>query len=225
MKVKDTTAQEFIGDQIRAFEVAGEWIPGIKIIQCTDPFQNLFICKRGQEHFGLTRASFEYLPVGDYRGTIFDPEGPQTYQLGVTKCKDTSLVEKKIYICYGQLMEKGEVDLVIVDYLFPGESDRSRFTFTQIIPVQLEPRVAAKAKRTLEEMAFRKKNEAKFSQLTGRNKEVLALMAKGVKAEQIGERLFIGVNTVNSHKKRIKELLETSDNGEILRYCLAFDLL
>ena len=40
MKLKDTAEQEFIGNQIRAFEIAGEWIPGIKIIQRTDPFQS-----------------------------------------------------------------------------------------------------------------------------------------------------------------------------------------
>src|SRR5690606_26922254 len=120
MRLKTTAEQEFIRNKIQAVEIAGEWIPGIKIIQRTDPFQNLFVCKRGLKHFGLTKASFEYLPATDYRGIIFDPEGPQTYPLGVTKCKDTSLVEKKIYLCYGQLMEKGEVDLVIVHSLFPG---------------------------------------------------------------------------------------------------------
>ena len=225
MKLKDTTAQEFIGNQIRAFEVAGEWIPGIKIIQCTDPFQNLFICKRGQEHFGLTKASFGYLPARDYRKIIFNPEGPYTCQLGVSKYKDTSLVEKKIYIRHDQLIEKGEADLVIVHYLFPGEPDRSGFTFTQIIPIEFEPWAEPKAKRILEEMVFKKENEIKFSLLTDRNKEVLSLMAKCVRAKQIGERLFIGENTVNSHKKHIKEVLETNDNWEITRYGLAFDLI
>ena len=225
MKFKDTTEQEFIGNQIRAFEIAGEWIPGIKIIQHTDPFQNLFICKRGQEHFGLTKASFEYLPARDYRKIIFNPESPHTCQLGVTKYKDTSHVEKKIYIRHDQLIDKGEADLVIVHYLIPGDPDRSGFTFTQIIPIAFESWAEPKAKRILEEMVFRRKKETSFSELTDRNKEVLSLMAQCVQAKQIGERLFIGENTVNSHKKRIKEVLETNDNWEIIRYGLAFDLI
>lgn len=225
MKLQSTTEQEFITNKIHALEIAGEWIPGIKIIQRTDPFQNLFICKNGLKLYGLTRASFKYLPAREYRGIIFDPDSPRTCQLGVTKCKATSIVEKKIYISYDQLMEKGKADLVIVHYLFPGEPTRSHFTFTQIILLNFESWATTKAKRILEEMVFKRRNAAKFSHLTGRNKEVLSLMTKGLKAKQIGERLFIGVNTVNSHKKRIKELLETSDNWEILRYCLAFDLL
>ena len=225
MKLNNTTEQEFIQTQIQAFEIAGEWIPGIKIIQRTDPFQNLFICKRGQKHFGLTGASFGYLPARDYRKIIFNPDGPYTCQLGVTKCKDTSLVEKKIYIRHDQLIEKGEADLVIVHYFFPGDPDRNGFTFTQIIPLTFESWADPKAKRILEDMVFKKENEIKFAELTDRNKEVLALMVKCIKAKKIGERLFIGENTVNSHIKRIKEVLETNDKWEIIRYGLAFDLI
>lgn len=224
MKLNDPSEQEFITNKIQAVETAGAWIPGIKIIQRTDPFQILFICKYGLKHYGLTNAAFKYLPAREYRGKIFDPNSPNTCQLGVTKLGDTSFVEKKIYISYGQLIERGKVELVIVHYLFPAQPTKSHFTFTQIIPLSFEPWAAAKATRILEEMAFRRKNTGKFSQLTARNKEVLALSARGVRATQIGERLFIGVNTVNSHKKRIKELLETTNNWEILRYCLAFDL-
>jgi len=52
-----------------------------------------------------------------------------------------------------------------------------------------------------------------------------ALIGRCKKAEEIGEELFIGVNTVNSHKKRIKELLDTNDTWELIRYGLAFDLV
>src|SRR5690554_2362746 len=121
MEPNDPTEQEFITSKIQAVESAGAWIPGIKIIQRTNPFQNLFICKLRLKYYGLTKASFKYLPASDYRGKIFDPDSPRTCQLGVTKCKDTSVVEKKIYVSYGRLMEEGEVDLVIVHYLFPGE--------------------------------------------------------------------------------------------------------
>jgi DNA-binding NarL/FixJ family response regulator len=46
-----------------------------------------------------------------------------------------------------------------------------------------------------------KRNDKKFRQLSDRNKEVLALIGRCKKADEIGEELFIGVNTVNSHKK------------------------
>lgn len=46
-----------------------------------------------------------------------------------------------------------------------------------------------------------------------------------LKAEEIGEKLFIGENTVNTHKNRIKERLETNENWEIIRYELAYDLI
>lgn len=74
-------------------------------------------------------------------------------------------------------------------------------------------------------MSFRKENDIKFSQLTDRNKQVLSLMVRCLKAEEIGDKLFIGVNTVNSHKKRIKEIIETNESWDILQYGLAYDLI
>lgn len=68
-------------------------------------------------------------------------------------------------------------------------------------------------------------NDLKFSKLTDRNKQVLSLMARCLKAEEIGNKLFIGMNTVNSHKKRIKEILETNESWDILQYGLAYDLI
>ncbi|WP_092169431.1 helix-turn-helix domain-containing protein [Cyclobacterium xiamenense] len=50
-------------------------------------------------------------------------------------------------------------------------------------------------------MVNQKRNDKKFRQLSDRNKEVLALIGRCKKADEIGEELFIGVNTVNSHKK------------------------
>nr|MBI1228949.1 hypothetical protein [Cytophagales bacterium] len=49
-------------------------------------------------------------------------------------------------------------------------------------------------------------------------------MARCFKAEEIGEQFFIGVNTVNSHKKRVKEVLETTSNRNLMQFAKAFDL-
>jgi DNA-binding CsgD family transcriptional regulator len=225
MELKDTNEQEFINAKITALKLAGDWIPGIKIIQNTRPHQNLYICDQGQRHFGLSEAFFTHLPVSEYRSRIFDPEDSHTCLLGAKEFDETSLSTKKFYIRHKQLLEKHEVELIIVHYLIHNQSSKSRFTFTQIIPVSFQPWAVPKTKRIAQEMSFRKENDTKFSQLTERNKQVLSLMVRCLKAEEIGNQLFIGVNTVNSHKKRIKEILETNDSWDILQYGLAYDVL
>lgn len=225
MELRNIEENEFINAKINALKLAGDWIPGIKIVQNTRPYKNLYICQSGQKHFGLSEAFFIHLPVDEYRSRIFDPEDSHTCLLGVKEYDETSLSTKKFYIRHQQLQERHEVELIIVHQLLPHQTSRSRFTFTQIIPVSFQPWAVPKTKRIAKEMSFRKQNDTKFSQLTERNKQVLSLMMRCLKAEEIGEKLFIGVNTVNSHKKRIKEILETNESWDILQYGLAYDMI
>ncbi|WP_158861477.1 helix-turn-helix transcriptional regulator [Lunatibacter salilacus] len=225
MELSNNDEQEFINAKINALKLAGDWIPGIKIVQNTRPHQNLYLCDSGQKHFGLTEAFFTHLPDSEYKSLIFDPEDIHTCLLGGKEYDETSSSTKKFYIRHQQLQERHEVELIIVHHLLPHKSSRSRFTFTQIIPLSFQSWAVPKTKRIAQEMSFRKVNDIKFSQLTDRNKEVLSLMVRCLKAEEIGDKLFIGVNTVNSHKKRIKEILETNESWDILQYGLAYDML
>ena len=224
MELRNNFEQEFINSKINALKIAGDWIPGIKIVQNTRPYQNLYICETGQKHFALTEAFFKHLPLSEYRSRIFDPEDLHTCLLGAKEYDETLLASKNYFIRHQQLQERHEVELIIIHQLLPHIGSKSRFTFTQIIPISFQPWAVPKIKRIAQEMSFRKEYHHKFCQLTDRNREVLALMARCLKAEEIGEELFIGVNTVNSHKKRIKEVLETNANSDLIQYANAFDL-
>jgi hypothetical protein len=65
-----TPEQEFIETKINGLKIAGEWIPGIKIVQSTQPIQNLFICNLGLKKYGLTENFFRHLPLHEYRKLI-----------------------------------------------------------------------------------------------------------------------------------------------------------
>lgn len=47
----------------------------------------------------------------------------------------------------------------------------------------------------------------KLQVLSRREREVLQLVLKGLTSKEIGQQLFVSVNTVNTHKRRIKEKL------------------
>lgn len=224
-KIEDSAKQKFIWEKIRALEVVEAWVPGIKIIQNVNPFRNLFICSRGLKRFGLTRGFFEQLSLKEYQEMVFDPENSNTCLVGISEYDEMPFEKKEIYVRHGYLGDQHWIDFVTVYDLFPDKSGKPHFTLTQILPMKLQPWAASKAGRLVTEMAFMEENKDKFDLLTDRNKEVLSLMAKCLSADQISEQLFIGTNTVNTHKKRIKEVLETNENWEIIRYGLAFDLL
>ncbi|MFK5878809.1 MAG: response regulator transcription factor [Flavobacteriaceae bacterium] len=56
--------------------------------------------------------------------------------------------------------------------------------------------------------------------LTKRQIEILALVAKGKTSREIASQLFIGVQTVETHRKNMIRILGLQGKGELLRYAL-----
>lgn len=66
--------------------------------------------------------------------------------------------------------------------------------------------------------------EAKIASLTEREREVIALIAEGLKNKQIGQRLFITETTVTHHLSSIFSKLEVSDRLELVIYAFRHNL-
>ncbi len=54
--------------------------------------------------------------------------------------------------------------------------------------------------------------------LSSREKEVLALISKGLISKQIADKLYISVHTVNTHRQRILKKLKVSNTFEAIKY-------
>lgn len=54
--------------------------------------------------------------------------------------------------------------------------------------------------------------------ITSREKEILQLIAEGLISKQIADKLYISVNTVNTHRQRIIEKLNVSNTYEAINY-------
>lgn len=66
--------------------------------------------------------------------------------------------------------------------------------------------------------------KVKIATLTDREREVIALIAEGLKNKQIGQRLFITETTVTHHLSSIFSKLEVSDRLELVIYAFAYNL-
>jgi len=66
----------------------------------------------------------------------------------------------------------------------------------------------------------KKKSKSKKGLLTKRQKEILALIAQGKTSREIGEELFIGIHTVDTHRKNMIRILGLKGKGELLRYAI-----
>lgn len=225
METIQTVEQEYIKTKISALKIAGEWIPGVKIVQRTQPVQNLFICKLGLKKYGLSENFFRHLPNYEFKRIIFDPKDSNTCLLERTNANGNDNSIKELYLRYNQHQENQEVELITVKHFFPDRDGNTQYSFTHILPLGLQSWAISKIRRIAQEMTFRKRNQKKFAKLTDRNKEVLSHMSRCLKAEEIADKLCIGANTVNSHKKRIKEILETNETSHLMLYGFAFDLI
>ncbi len=56
--------------------------------------------------------------------------------------------------------------------------------------------------------------------LTKRQIEILELIALGKTSREIAETLFIGIHTVDTHRKNMVQILNLKGKGELLRYAL-----
>lgn len=71
-----------------------------------------------------------------------------------------------------------------------------------------------------------KKRERKFAEgLTDRESEILKLVAEGVGNKEIGERLFISVRTVETHKTHILDKLGLKNATELIKYAIKNNII
>lgn len=63
-------------------------------------------------------------------------------------------------------------------------------------------------------------SSAKKGILTKRQIEILELIAKGKTSREISEQLFIGVQTVDTHRKNMIQILGLHGKGELMRFAL-----
>ncbi|MCK5539177.1 MAG: response regulator transcription factor [Bacteroidales bacterium] len=64
-----------------------------------------------------------------------------------------------------------------------------------------------------------------FSLLSEREKEIFMLFAEGKSTREIGDKLFISVKTVGTHKQHILEKLKLKTNADIVKFALKKGLI
>ena len=92
-------------------------------------------------------------------------------------------------------------------------------------PISQLGEIAHKMERIAGEQIFVRKNFRSFQSLTKRELEILALISRGDTNKTISEKLFISLETVKQHRKRIKRKTECGDIVALVKYAQAFDII
>jgi DNA-binding CsgD family transcriptional regulator len=127
-----------------------------------------------------------------------------------------------------RVIGKGGSYVRIIEQQIPLELDRSGNVWLALSLMDLSPdndvetpfRGRLKNQRTGELFYFPPVDDPARgnASLTNREREILQLIAQGLISKEIADRLYISVNTVNTHRQRIIEKLNVSNTYEAIRY-------
>ncbi|HSV88149.1 MAG TPA: response regulator transcription factor [Bacteroidales bacterium] len=71
----------------------------------------------------------------------------------------------------------------------------------------------------------KKKNQSPFPQLTRRELEVLHLFAKGFNNNEIADKLFLSVRTIESHKNHILQKTNMKNSVELIKFAIKYNIV
>ena len=81
----------------------------------------------------------------------------------------------------------------------------------------LSPEIAGKIVQT---MSATPQKDTLFSLLSGREREVLQLVAEGYRTKEIAKKLYISPKTVQIHQSNLKKKLNLTNTAELTRYAV-----
>ncbi|SIT82174.1 helix-turn-helix transcriptional regulator [Pontibacter indicus] len=224
---ENKSINEKIRRKINEVQALNEEIPGVVIIHWLDSGLVEYISERGAKSLGTTQEEIKAMGL-DYHKKFFNPEDADYYVpklLGMIKRNDINE-----YVTYFQqvrlLPEQDYVWHLSSSKIFMRDEEGNPIlSITVSIPVDPDHHVTPKVGKLLEENIFLRKNFSTYSQLSGRERDILKLTALGKSSSEIAEELYIATSTVETHRRNIKAKLNATSSYELAQYARAFDLI
>ncbi|TCC97827.1 helix-turn-helix transcriptional regulator [Pedobacter hiemivivus] len=203
-------------------------MPGVVILHDLRDWSVAWMSDRGLRQLNISLEGITNLTAEEYYGNYFNSEDAKDYVpkiLGLVERNN----DEEFCTCFQQVRLSTHADWVwhmaSTKVFLRDDENNPLLAITLAFPIDAMHHMTAKATRLLEENDFLRKNLQRFSGLSEREREVLRLMALGKSSVDTAEKLFISQNTVETHRKNIRQKLETTSYYELCEYARAFDLI
>lgn len=203
-------------------------VPGIIIIRELNGFEPVFISESGLKlmHTKLEEIQTE---TDKFQNSFFHNEDIYDFKKKLQELEKVSNTERSQFTFFQQLKLAKENEWIwhiCISEIFHRDENRlATHSITVANPINHLKHLPNKVNRLVAENLFFKQNLEKYQSLGKREREVLKLVALGKSSAEIANQLFISVETVNTHRKNIKEKLKINNTYGFSQYALAFDLL
>ena len=217
-----------IEEAIAGMTSIAEKLPGVLIIHDMRDWSVVWMSRRGLQQLGITAEEVKALSAEEYYSRFFNSEDTKDYVPKVFELIERNNDEETV--TYFQQVKFAKDD----DWHWHMSSTRifmrdlegkPLLIITMSFPIDPKHHLSTKAGRLLEENDFLRKNFKLFAKLSKREKEVLKLLALGKSASDTAADLFISLNTVETHRKNIKQKLNTNSYYDLCQYARVFDLI
>ena len=213
--------------KISSFTPYAEMMPGVVVVHQLQPFTPIYMTSNGLELLGINPEELKEIGV-DYHKRFFNNEDMEDFLKKydqLIKSKDPG----ETFTFFQQVKIKDRQEWVwhiaSARIFFQDQEGTPTHIVTIAIPIDQLKHIPNKAERLLAESEFFRTNLQKYLSLGSRAKEILRLVALGKSSPEISEELHISIETVNTHRKLIKQKLGISSVYEFTRYAYAFDLI
>lgn len=221
--------KKIIEKHVKRVKEFAETLPGITMIHnAQNNFQRLeYISNRGLDFLQTTQ---EYLTALGHEYYIKYFNQDDIWQLmddmqAMLKRRDPN----EIYTFYHQARpnEHSEWTWFLNSMKILAFDDEGSPMLTITFAVKLDPNysVTYKVDKVLEEKLFTIKNKQIFETLSGREKEILEYVAKGLTSEEISLKCNISVETVKTHRKNINYKINAKSLSELQNFARAFNMI
>ncbi|MCO5936742.1 helix-turn-helix transcriptional regulator [Mucilaginibacter sp. RB4R14] len=213
--------------KIEEFATMLNLLPCTVIIHDLRDWSVVYISKRGLDGLQTSIEDITSITAQEYYKRYFNADDAQDYVPRILTLLENNNNEE--IVTYFQQVRFPRNDdwtwhMSSTKIFMRDHTGKPSMTITVAIPLDAMHHMNAKADRLLADNNFLRKNFKQYSQLTKREKEVLALVAHGKSAAYIANELFISVTTAETHRKNIKKKLNAG-TYELMQYARAFDLI
>lgn len=217
-----------IEDAINGIASVAEKLPGVVIIHDMRTWSVVWMSQRGLRELGITAEEVKAMSAEEYYGRYFNAEDAKDYVPRVFALIERNNDEETVtYFQQVKFSDDGNWHWHMSSTrIFMRDAEgKPLLIITMSFPIDPKHHLTTKAGRLLEENNFLRSNLKLFTKLSQREREVLRLLAMGKSSSDTATALFISVNTVESHRKNIKQKLNTSSYYELCQYARVFDLI
>lgn len=223
----NSAVKAMIDNAIAEISAVGDKIPGVMIIHNLVG-EVVWMSPRGLAELGISLEEITSKTPEEYYGVYFNAEDAKDYVPKILSMVERNNDDEHLTY-FQQVRLSGHDDwkwyMSSSRILLRDEAHQPVLIITTSSPIDAMHHMTTKAARLLEENNFLRRNLPAFAKLTKREREILALMALGKTSIETADQLFIAQHTVETHRKNIKQKLNTTSYYEINQYARAFDLI